>query len=61
MVLKPLHEIIKGSKYPNGPRKLIEAANQNDVSKKKHAMCVPIQHNFKRKINKYAISYYKMS
>lgn len=37
--LKLLREIIKGNKYPNVPRKLIKAANQNDVSKKKHAVC----------------------
>lgn len=39
--LKLLQEIIKGNKYPNVPRKLIKAANQNDVAKKKKSMqCV---------------------
>lgn len=38
--LKLLQEIIKGNKYPNVPRKLIKAANQNDVSKKKSMQCV---------------------
>lgn len=38
--LKLLQEIIKGNKYPNVPRKLIKAANQNDVAKKKKACSV---------------------
>lgn len=49
--LKLLREIIKGNKYPNVPRKLIKAANQNDVSKKS-MQCVHAHRTQLQKKNK---------